>query len=413
MKILHVVQGYTPAIGGTELLFQRVSEELVTQFGDQVTVFTTNCFSAEAFATPRAPRMPTGWETINGVRVRRFPVLSRLSQPLVLLAPYMWLPGSQYIRTLFMGPIIPGLSKAIQACDFDIAIASSFPLLHMFTTLSAAHKSKRPCVLMGGLHPEDKWGFDRPIIYQAIQKAEAYISNTDYEAQYITARRVSPEKINVVGVGADLKPFEGVEYGPARQRLGVPEGTPLVGFIGQVAWRKGVETLVRAMTQVWQAIPSAQLLIAGAKTLYAEQLNQLLAKLPPDQRQKIILLYNFPEEEKPWLFGAIDVFAYPSEFESFGISYLEAWAVQKPVIGCSGGAVPCVIDAGRDGLLVPFDRSELLADALLMLLKNPSWARQLGMQGCQKVRTRYNWPEISRRYRQVYQHTIDTYTTAR
>ena len=72
MKILQVTQGYWPAIGGTELLIQRVSEELVQQFGDEVTVFTTNCFNGEGFFNPALPRLPAGSEEIRGVRIRRF-----------------------------------------------------------------------------------------------------------------------------------------------------------------------------------------------------------------------------------------------------------------------------------------------------------------------------------------------------
>ena len=49
MKILHVVQGYPPAIGGTEEAFGHLSEQLVRQFGDEVSVFTTNCYGGDAF----------------------------------------------------------------------------------------------------------------------------------------------------------------------------------------------------------------------------------------------------------------------------------------------------------------------------------------------------------------------------
>jgi len=80
MKVLHVTQGYAPAIGGTELLIQRVSEEIVRQFGDEVTVFTTNCYTSEGFFTPGGPRLPIGWEEQNGVRVRRFPVMTGVSR---------------------------------------------------------------------------------------------------------------------------------------------------------------------------------------------------------------------------------------------------------------------------------------------------------------------------------------------
>ena len=50
----HVTQGYSPAIGGTERVIQRLSEELVRTYGDEVTAFTTNCFSGEAFYDPQA-----------------------------------------------------------------------------------------------------------------------------------------------------------------------------------------------------------------------------------------------------------------------------------------------------------------------------------------------------------------------
>ena len=150
MKILHVTQGYTPGRGGTEWMIQRVSEELVRQFGDEVTVFTTNCYSGEAFFTPHLPRLPVGWETINGVRVRRFPVLSHASQWLrgpQMIANRLKLPGNQYLRAWSGGPLIPGLRRAIAETPADIVSAASFPLLHMFAALEGGHQSGRPAIL--------------------------------------------------------------------------------------------------------------------------------------------------------------------------------------------------------------------------------------------------------------------------
>jgi hypothetical protein len=65
MRILHVTQGYAPAIGGTERLMQRVSEELVARAGDTVTVFTTDCYNGEAFYTPGLPSLPAGWSAAH------------------------------------------------------------------------------------------------------------------------------------------------------------------------------------------------------------------------------------------------------------------------------------------------------------------------------------------------------------
>jgi len=405
MKVLNVTQGYFPGIGGTELMMQRISEEFVRQFGDEVTVFTTNCYGGDAFYTPGLPRMKVGMENINGVQIRRFPVRSRVSQFFrVLQKSSLFLPSSinQHLRTLSSGPIIPDLRNSIRKIDFDILVASSFPLVHMYNSIKVALELNRPCVFIGGIHPLDGWGFNRPMIYQAIQKANGYIAYTQFEANYVTQKGIPSDKVAVIGLGVDIEPFKQTNATIAKQQLGIDPNTPLVGFIGQLGWHKGVDTLVRAMPKVWQIVPEAMLLIAGAKALFSKNLEQLLAKLSPDQREKIILRYNFQNEEKPWLFSAVDIFAYPSGFESFGIAFLESWAIKRPVIGCRAGAIPWVITAGRDGLLIDFQNDEQLAEAIISLLRNPYWARQLGEAGYKKVINHYRWPQVASCFRDFY-----------
>jgi glycosyltransferase involved in cell wall biosynthesis len=252
------------------------------------------------------------------------------------------------------------------------------------------------------LHPQDKWGFERPMIYKAIQQAARYIAYTGYEARHVIERGALPDRVVTVGVGVDLQPFENLSTCEAKKRLGLDPDRPVIGFIGQIGGAKGVDTVVRAMPYVWEQFPEAQLFIAGARTLFADYLEGLIDRLPPEDREKIVLRYNFSHEEKPWLFAATDVFAYPSGYESFGIAFLEAWSCRKPVIGCNQGAVPWVVDAGRDGLLVEFQNDKSLAEAIILLLDNPDWAKALGNFGYEKVRSRYTWSVIARCFRDVY-----------
>lgn len=407
MKVLHVTQGYAPAIGGTELLIQRVSEELVRQFGDEVTVFTTNCYTGEGFFTPGGPRLPIGWEEQNGVRVRRFPVMAGVSRLAWQIQGPLFdynVPGNQYVRALAGGPLVKGLTRAIRDAPADVIAASSFPLLHMFSALRAAEQSHRPCVLHGGLHPEDIWGFRRSMIFRAIRRAD-YIANTRFEADYVIETGASPDRVSTIGVGVDLEQFGRVRPAEAKQRLGLDDG-PVVGFIGQLAAPKGVGTLVRAMPRVWQSEPRAQLLIAGGRTSYLPQLEQQIAALPGDARCRVKVLVDFDADLKGTLFDAIDVLAHPSGFESFGIAFLEAWAAGKPVIGCRRGAQMSVIAEGVDGLLVHFDDPPMLALAIVHLLANPALGASYGEAGRRKVLARYTWPHIARQFRDVYQRAI-------
>lgn len=408
MKILHVTQGYFPALGGTEWMIQRVSEELVRQFGDDVTVFTTNCYSGDAFANPALPRLPVGEEKIRGVNVRRFPVYSRVSQLLqrpAMLAYLLGMPLNQYLRAIVSGPVIPGLTREIRTFPADVIAASSFPLQHMYASLKAAHQSGRPCILHGGLHPQDDWGFQRPMIYQAIRQADHYLANTWFEADYVIRRGAPPDRVHTIGLGVDLELFQNISTEQAKSRLGLQDKT-VIGFIGQMGKHKGVDILLRAMPQVWKVVPDAHVLVAGARTPFSDELEQMIRQFPEEARKKVMMIYNFKEEEKPWLFSAIDVFAYPSAFESFGIAYLEAWAAGKPVIGSWRGAVPAVVEPGKDGLLIVNQNVDFLAESLILMLENKSWAQALGANGRRKVQARYTWPEVARRFRGIYEQAI-------
>ena len=165
--------------------------------------------------------------------------------------------------------------------------------------------------------------------------------------------------------------------------------------------------LLQAMQIVWQQLPETRLLIAGARTRFSASLQRQIEALPAEQRRQVLVIDDFAEEDKPRIFAACDVLAYPSEFESFGLAYVEAWACGKPVIGCRVGAVPAVVDDGVDGLLVPRRDPNALASALLRLLEDETLRRQLGEQGRAKVQTNYTWDIVIARFRQVYEQTVD------
>jgi glycosyltransferase involved in cell wall biosynthesis len=410
MDILHVVHGYFPALGGSERLMQRISEDLVTRYGDRVTVYTANGYNAESFTDPSQPLLPPGELELNGVRIRRFAVYNRLGKPLFhlqRLAYQLGVPGNQHLRTWYNGPILPGLKHCVSAFDADVVAAAAFPLLHMYTTLQACLLSDKPLVFIGALHPLNEWGYNRPMIYRAIQKADAYIALSSYEREYLVERwQISSEKITVIGVGVDLARFEHADGTEVRQRHKLGE-CPLVAFIGQQGRNKGIDALVLAMKRVWQEIPEARLLIAGAPTSFTPELEDLIrTKLSCAEQARVTYLHDFTEDEKPGLFAACDVFAYPSRYESFGIAYVEAWAAGKPVIGCKAGAVASIVSDGRDGILVPMDDPCSLGQALLHLFKSSDLRKQMGQAGREKVRMHYTWDVVTPRWREVYERVL-------
>ena len=109
MHVLHVVQAYAPAIGGTERVIQYTSEGLARR-GDRVTVYTTNALNCELFWRRDVPHLPAGTETLNGVSIRRFGVFNYFNRLRYVLAGGSYalgLPYNDWLRALQNGPLIP------------------------------------------------------------------------------------------------------------------------------------------------------------------------------------------------------------------------------------------------------------------------------------------------------------------
>jgi glycosyltransferase involved in cell wall biosynthesis len=96
----------------------------------------------------------------------------------------------------------------------------------------------------------------------------------------------------------------------------------------------------------------------------------------------------------------------PSTGEAFGIVFLEAWAVGKPVIGARTQAVSSVIADGSDGYLIsPGDAGDL-ATHIARMLGDPKLAQQMGTRGRAKVMSRYTVSRIADIVEGVYFRTL-------
>lgn len=408
MRILHVVHGYPPSIGGCQWLVKNLSEQLASRHQDKLIVFTTVAYNMEHFWRSREPAMSVGTEEINGVTVRRFAVFNRLGTLRMLLAHgarRLRLPYNDWLRTIYNGPLIFEMTRAVASSGADVVFAAAFPHLHMYYALAGARRAGIPIVLLGAIHTADTWGYERKMMYSAIRQANAYVALTTFERDYLIEHGVRPDKITVIGAGVEVKGLVGADGAKVRHQYGWGD-VPVVAIIAKQGPHKRFDTLLKAMRRVWSVHPDVQLLIAGARTAYSPQIDRMIGEFSPERQAQVTVINDFSEEEKPALLAACDLFVLPSGRESFGIAFLEAWACGKPVIGARIGAVPSVIDEGRDGLLAAYQDADDLARAILDLIVDPQRRMQMGEAGRRKVLENYTWDIVADRVRAVYVESI-------
>ena len=408
MKILHVVQCYHPAIGGVEGLVKNFSEQLITRYQDDVTVFTAAAPNAETFWRIKGPLLEPGTVSIDGVPVRRFKVFNGLQTLRMLLAHgfrRLRLPYNDWARTIQTGPILFDLPQAVAVSKADVVLATSFPFLHMYAALAGAKRAGIPIVMLGAIHVADEWGYDRQMMYKAISQADAYIALTEYERDHLVEQGVRADKITIMGGGVFIPPYLAAEGKSIRAQYQLGHD-PVLIFIARQSILKRIDLLMEAMPLVWAQRPDARLILAGARTSYSPQIDRMIAAFPVEAQARVIVIHNFAEADKPKLLAASDLFVHPGGNESFGITFIEAWAAGKAVIGARTNSIPSLIDDGKDGLLFTYEDSNDLADKILTLLQDSELRQHMGVVGRQKVLAHYTWESLTDRLRQLYAELV-------
>ncbi|NRA65422.1 MAG: glycosyltransferase family 4 protein [Pseudobacteriovorax sp.] len=79
------------------------------------------------------------------------------------------------------------------------------------------------------------------------------------------------------------------------------------------------------------------------------------------------------------------LFVLPTKQEALGVAYMEAMAMEVPVIGCRTGGVPELIKTQVNGILVEPGNVKALEEAVLQLVKDPHKAKSLGQAGRRTV----------------------------
>jgi len=197
-----------------------------------------------------------------------------------------------------------------------------------------------------------------------------------------------PGDYKIIPNGVDIKRFK--------------QGNPTVGltneilFVGRIEPRKGLQYLINALPIVKKEIPEIKLTVAGGgykgMRLYI-----------PEEVKDLIQFLGFVEPDKlPEIFRRANIFVSPATYgESFGIVLIEAMASGIPVIASDIPGYRCVIEHGKNGLLVPPRDPEEIANAIIRVTKNRDLNSYLIKEGL-KSAERYSWDKIAKKVLNFY-----------
>jgi glycosyltransferase involved in cell wall biosynthesis len=376
LHILFAAPAWWPAtaFGGPVVVARELTSRLATR-GHDVEVVTTSLTEVDGRSSWRSRE-----ERHDGVRVRY------LATP----ARYRW---------MGITPTLPVELRRIERPDVVHVFGFRDPVTtgvaawarlrgipYVFEPLGMFRARLRKVAL--------KRALDRTLYRGVAAQAAAVVVASTREGDDVAASGVvARERIHVRGNGFP----EPYEVAPAeRVPLGIPDGVPVLLYVGRIAAGKGIEHLLAAL----QELPEAHLLLIGpddrhgvAETLAVDRVHLL-----------------GPTDGPPLAYYRLaDVVVLPSAGESFGLVAAEAAAGGTPVVVTDRCGVAELFREG-EALVVPDDRRAILA-AVRSVFAEPALRARLTAGGVEAAR-RNSWDAVADRQEELYRLSVASRTAA-
>jgi glycosyltransferase involved in cell wall biosynthesis len=174
---------------------------------------------------------------------------------------------------------------------------------------------------------------------------------------------------------------------------------PFVLTVGDLQPRKNHIGLIEAFAELLEAHPALphHLVIVGKETWYASEIRNAARRSSASSR--IHFTGFVSDEEVIRLYGACDLFVYPSFYEGFGLPILEAMACSRAVACSNTSAMPEVADSAAL-LFNPRSRREMVL-AMRDLLLNPELKMRMERLAQQRA-TMFGWERTAAKTLEVY-----------
>jgi len=232
-----------------------------------------------------------------------------------------------------------------------------------------------------------------------LRRFDAVVAVSDVIAEDARRAGIPAAKITTINNGIDLVPFASATPTLAEE---IKKGDRLlIGTVGRLVSQKGMDYFLRAAREVLNEMPEALFAVVGDGP-DREKLERLTQELGIERH----VVFTGSRADMPHVYASFDVFVLASLDEGLPMAVLEALASNRAVVATQVGAVPKVIVSGQTGMLVKAADVPGLADAILVLLRNPELRARLGRNGSALVHKQFSSRVMSQEYLRLYEQPL-------
>jgi glycosyltransferase involved in cell wall biosynthesis len=201
---------------------------------------------------------------------------------------------------------------------------------------------------------------------------------------------VPQDRIVLIPNGVNLERFSPTpdDRSSTRQELQLTKATTVLLFVGHEFERKGLIHAIAALAE--PRMEDAVLIVAGSGKIPAFECHA--RRFGVERR----VLFLGPRSDLPRLYRAADAFVFPTGYESFSLTCMEAMACGLPVFATAVGGIEDYLVDGVNGRVIVAD-GRVIAAALAPMLDDPT-LRERYSEGALATARDHGWSRIAERY---------------
>lgn len=214
---------------------------------------------------------------------------------------------------------------------------------------------------------------------------------------------VALEKITVIYNGHDFSRFELPKQADLMKNLSIPMDSPIIGIVANMRPVKRVKDLISAFKSVLNIVPESYLIIVGHIDPSCEDYKHLVRTYGIEDRVRFLGMIDEPVP----IIKNFSVGINCSETEGLSNSIIEYMACGIPVIATDTSGNRELIKNGETGILVPVGDTEQLSRAIVQILQDEKYGKELASKSIKCVAERFNLDKVINQYTDFYMGLVE------
>lgn len=301
------------------------------------------------------------------------------------------------------------LKKILDKNKYDLIQALDDSQITTVLVSNYCKKNKIKFVLWQGMYenyPEKykrliQYVFDWTLLKVLRQNTKYSISKTVSAQNYLSAKKFVEGKI--IPVAIETANFETVEKIDYRKLCNIPDDYKILLYVGKVEERRKPIFCMDLYNRIKQNHEKCCLVYVGKGPMLEETKKYANENAIKD----IHFIDQIPQNKLANLYEISELFILPTRYEIFGMVLMEAMYFETPVVTYTAAGPLDVINDGIDGILLNNFEVELWAQKIEKYIFEDNRSEKMGICGRKKIKEKYLWPIIAKRYYEEYRRIIN------